>query len=171
MTVPAPTVRILICGSADRGDDGAAISAVAHLLPGLDPSVSRQLEVRRCLQLDPTDLIDVREGEACLVLDTVVGVAPGEIVELPLDALVGQSAIAPRSSHALPIQQVLGIAEAVRGSLPVGRFVGIGGKWFGFGPTRSRAVRDAMPAYEAAVGAAISSLLGGAPVGQAVAAP
>lgn len=32
MSAPAPTIRILVCGSADRGDDGAAMCAVAHVL-------------------------------------------------------------------------------------------------------------------------------------------
>jgi Ni,Fe-hydrogenase maturation factor len=91
-------------------------------------------------------------------VDTVVGVEPGEVVELAFEALVQSGQVAPRSSHALPIQQVLGIAEAVRGSLPPGRFVGIGGKWFGFGPTRSRAVRDGLPAFEQAIRATITRL-------------
>jgi hydrogenase maturation protease len=163
MNAPIPTLRVLVCGSADRGDDGAAVSAIAHVLPRLEPEVSRRLEIRRCQQLDATDLVDIPAEEACLVLDTVVGVAAGEVVELPLEALVAPNAVAPRSSHALPIQQVLGIAEAIRGSLPRGRFVGIGGKWFGFGTTRSRALRDGMPAFERALGAAISGLVEPAP--------
>ena len=158
MTTPAPTLRVLVCGSADRGDDGAALTAIAHVLPSLGPEICRRLEIRRCPQLDPTDLIDVAPEERCLVLDTVVGVQAGAIVDLPLEALVRASDVAPRSSHALPIQQVLGIAEAVRGSLPGGRFLGIGGKWFGFGPTRSRALREGMPAFELAGRAAITGL-------------
>lgn len=162
MTVPSPTLRVLVCGSADRGDDGAALSAMAHVLPRLEPAISQRIEVRRCQQLDPTDLIDVRPEEACLVLDTVVGVEPGTVVDVPLDSLVSSGDVAPRSSHALPIQQVLGIAEAVRGGLPSGRFLGIGGKWFGFGGTRSRALRDGMPAFEAAVQRSIAILVGDA---------
>lgn len=160
MNAPVPTLRVLVCGSADRGDDGAALSAIAHVLPLLDHAICQRLEVRRCAQLDAADLIDVRPGEACLVLDTVIGVNAGSIVEMPLDALAHDSAISPRSSHALPIQQVAGIAEAVRGSLPPGLFVGIGGKWFGFGTTRSRALREGMPAFERAVRAAITTLAG-----------
>lgn len=159
MTAPRPTLRVLICGSADRGDDGAALSAIAHVLPDLEPAIRQRIEIRRCLQLDPADLIDVPEDEACLVLDTVVGVEPGRVIEVPLIELIDHGRIAPRSSHALPIQQVLGIAEAVRGSLPPGRFIGIGGKWFGYGTTRSRALRSGMPAYEAAVRAAIARLV------------
>lgn len=160
MTMPSPTLRVLVCGSADRGDDGAALSAIAHVLPALTPLTSQRLEIRRCQQLDPSDLIDIPVDEACLVLDTVVGIEAGTIIELPLAELARQQAMAPRSSHALPIQQVVGIAEAVRGGLPRGLFVGIGGKWFGFGPTRSRALRRGMPAYERAVRAAIATLAG-----------
>lgn len=159
MTAPAPAVRILVCGSADRGDDGAALRAVAHVLPALEPEVRQRLEVRRCRQLDPVDLIDVGMDEACIVLDTVVGIAPGAVIEMPLAELATSSSISPRSSHALPIDQVLGIALAVRGSLPRGTFVGIGGKWFGFGEVRSRALREGMPAFEQATAAAIRALV------------
>ena len=159
MTAPARTLRVLVCGSADRGDDGAALSAMAHVLPGLEHTISQRIEVRRCEQLDALDLIDVRPDEACLILDTVVGVEPGSIVDIELGVLADHGSVAPRSSHALPIQQVLGIADAVRGGLPRGRFVGIGGKWFGFGSTRSRALREGMPAFEAAVRLAIAHLI------------
>jgi hydrogenase maturation protease len=158
MTVPAPTVRLLVCGNADRGDDGAALSAVAHVLPRLEPEVRQRLEVRRCRQREASDLIDVAEDEACIVLDTVVGIEAGTVIELSLAELARDGSIAPRSSHALPIDQVLGIAEAVRGSLPRGTFVGIGGKWFGFGELRSRALRDGMTGFEEATAAAIRAL-------------
>ena len=158
MTLPAPSVRVLVCGSADRGDDGAALNAVAHVLPRLDSVLRQRVEVRRCAQLDAADLIDVADGEACLILDTVVGIEPGAVIELSLDELTRVGAVAPRSSHALPIDQVLGIAEAVRGGLPRGRLIGIGGKWFGYGALRSRALRDGMAAFERAVVAAIEDL-------------
>ena len=158
MNAPAPSIRLLVCGSADRGDDGAAVYAVAHLLPRLQPELRQRLEVRRCPQLDAVDLIDVAPGEACVVLDTVVGVEPGEVVDIPLDELVTREGIAPRSSHALPIEQVLGITLAVRGAVPEGTFVGIGGKWFGFGQLQSRALRQGMPAFERAAEDAILRL-------------
>ncbi|HET7182221.1 MAG TPA: hypothetical protein VFI15_08330 [Candidatus Limnocylindrales bacterium] len=158
MHAPTPTIRLLVCGSADRGDDGAAVHAVAHLLPRLDAELLQRLEVRRCPQLDAVDLIDVAPGEGCVVLDTVVGVEPGEVVEIPLDELVTRDGIAPRSSHALPIEQVLGITMAIRGTVPAGTFVGIGGKWFGFGQIQSRALRQGMPEFERAAEAAILGL-------------
>ena len=158
MTLAAPTIRVLVCGSADRGDDGAALCAVAHVLPRLEPELRQRVEVRRCPQLDAADLIDVADGEACLVLDTVVGVEPGSVVRIPLDELTQLEGAAPRSSHALPISEVLGIAEAIRGQLPRGSLVGIGGKWFGFGETRSRALRDGMQEFERITELAIQEL-------------
>ena len=151
MTRPTPRVRLLVCGSADRGDDGAALLAAAHVLPALSPEIRDRLEVRRCSQLDPSDLIAVREGESCLVVDTVFGVEPGAVVVIPLAELMTAGGVNPRSSHALPIDQVVGIAEAIRGGLPPGMFVGIGGKWFGFGEMQSRAVRSGMLAFERAI--------------------
>ncbi len=165
MTASPRSLRLLVCGNADRGDDGAALRAVAHFLPRMDPAVLERLEVRRCQQLDAIDLIDVPAAEAVVILDTVVGVPPGRIVTVPLDELAthcGQ--IAPRSSHALPIDQVLGLAASVRGSLPVGVFVGIGGKWFGFGELLSRAVREAIPDLEKAAEQEVVRLVWPSPV-------
>jgi hydrogenase maturation protease len=160
MTLPAPSVRLLICGAADRGDDGAALTAIARLLPTLDPATRERLEVRRCLQLDPLDLIDVAADQSCLVIDTVLGIEPGSVVAIPLEDLSSRaSAVTPRSSHALPIQQVLGIAEAIRGTLPAGTFVGIGGKWFGFGERHSRAVTAGMGELQSTIEAELARLL------------
>ena len=157
MTIAPPTVRLIVCGSADRGDDGAPLSAVARLLPVLEASIREHLEVRRCPQLDVSDIVDVPADEACVIVDAVVGVPPGQIVTLSLPDLARRDGgVTPRSSHALPIDQVLGIAEAVRGALPPGGFVGIGGLWFGFGPVQSRAVRSALPKLQAAIRAAIT---------------
>lgn len=157
MTMPAPTVRLIVCGAADRGDDSAPLSAVARLLPTLERTVREHLEVRRCPQLDVNDIVDVPAGVACVIVDAVVGVEPGAIVTLTLPELARRAdGVIPRSSHALPIDQVLGIAEAVRPGLPPGAFVGVGGLWFGFGPIQSRAVRASLPALRAAIEAAIS---------------
>jgi len=65
----------------------------------------------------------------------------------------------PRSSHELPVDQVLGIAETLRpGGLPDGTFVGIGGRRFGYGRPRSRSVRLNRAAFQAAIAAELSRL-------------
>jgi hypothetical protein len=92
-------------------------------------------------------------------------VPAGRVVTLALETLAKRHGkVAPRSSHALPIDQVLGIAAGVRGSLPEGVFVGIGGKWFGFGDLLSRAVRCAIPELEQAAEREIVRLVGPAGV-------
>jgi hydrogenase maturation protease len=152
-------VRILVCGSADRGDDGAALSAVARYLPTLGPELCARIEVRRCVQLDPADLLDVRPDELCMVLDTVTGVDPGSVVRLALDDLGSSRSVVPRSSHALPVGEALAVVRAVRGGPIAGTFLGLGGKWFGYGDRTSRAVRDGLPAYIEAIDAELRRLL------------
>jgi len=160
MTARAPDLRILVCGTADRGDDGAALAAIAHVLPELPEALRGRIEIRRCQQLDVTDLVDVGAGESVVVVDTVVGVEPGSVVTVRLDDLARHPAgVAPRSSHALSVEDALHLAEAVRGGLPVGTFVGIGGKWFGYGERFSRAVKSNLPAFGAAIRRSIEDLL------------
>lgn len=161
MSAPLPELRILVCGTGDRGDDGAALAAIAHVLPDLPEHLRSRVEVRRCPQLDVSDLTDVRDSERCLVVDTVVGVEPGSVVTMTLTELAGRSdGLAPRSSHALSMEDTLLIAEVVCGSMPKGAFVGIGGKWFGFGERFSRVVKGELPAFAAAIRSAIEELLG-----------
>jgi Ni,Fe-hydrogenase maturation factor len=61
------------------------------------------------------------------------------------------SGAALASSHSLPPDQVLALAEALRGSLPRGSFVGIGGAEFGFGEGLSAPVAAGLPAFVAAL--------------------
>ena len=49
--LPPPIVRLVVCGNADRGDDGVALAAAATLLPALPPELCPKLEVRRCPDL------------------------------------------------------------------------------------------------------------------------
>jgi hypothetical protein len=110
--------------------------------------------------LDVTDLLAIGPGESCVVVDTVVGVEAGRIVTMSLDDLARRPAgVAPRSSHALSVDEALLIAEAVRGTLPRGTFVGIGGKWFGYGERFSRAVKAGLPAFGDAIRRSIEELL------------
>ncbi|MBI3746313.1 MAG: hypothetical protein HY264_07280, partial [Chloroflexi bacterium] len=87
MTARAPELRILVCGTADRGDDGAPLVAITHLLPELPGELRGRLEIRRCPQLDAVDVMDVGEGMACVVIDTVIGVEPGAVVTMALAEL------------------------------------------------------------------------------------
>ena len=154
----ARPVRLLVCGSADRGDDGAALSAVAGLLSGLPPHLLTVLEVRRCEQLELEDLLDLPEGSACVITDAVVGIPVGDVVTIPLPELPERDAAAgptPRSSHVLPIGQLVAIAQIMRDAPLAGSFVGVGGRSFGFGRSLGRPVRAAQPAFRCAIESAL----------------
>lgn len=155
-----PSVRLLVCGNADRGDDGAALSAVATLLPSLPAAMLERLEVRRCGHLRVEDLTEVPEGQVAVVVDAAVGIAPGHVVTMPIrDIIADPDAPTPRSSHELPVDQVLGLAQVMRpGGLPAGTFIGIGGRRFGYGRPLSRSVRLNMTAFQAAIATELSRL-------------
>ena len=150
MHLAPPSVRLLVCGNADRGDDGAALSAVATLLPALPSPLLERMEVRRCGQLRVEDLLDVTQGEVALIVDAAVGVPPGHVITVPIaDIAPLLGTPAPRSSHELPIDQVLSLAATLRpGGLPAGSFIGIGGRRFGYGRPLSRSVRLAMADFQ-----------------------
>jgi hydrogenase maturation protease len=157
MTEPR-AVRLLVCGNAERGDDGAALAAVARLLPGLPPHLLAVLDVRRCEQLSIEDLVDVPDGAACIIVDTAIGIPVGTVVTIPLAELPTRDAAAgpvPRSSHVLPIGQLVGIAGHLRDRPVEGAFVGLGGRSFGFGRSLGRPVRAALPAFRNAIEVAL----------------
>ncbi|HEY3336789.1 MAG TPA: hydrogenase maturation protease [Candidatus Limnocylindrales bacterium] len=164
-----PSVRLLVCGNADRGDDGAALSAVATLLPSLPTALLERLEVRRCGHLRVEDLTDIPANEIAVVVDAAVGIPPGHVVALAISAIAADPAApTPRSSHELPIDQVLGLAGVLRpGGLPEGTFIGIGGRRFGYGRPLSRSVRLNMAAFQQAIAAELGRLTHVSPEGPA----
>ena len=161
-TLAAPSIRLLVCGNADRGDDGAALAAVARLLPTLPRDVLDRVEVRRCAQLGVEDLVDVPDGMAAVVVDAAVGIPPGKVVVLTLARVAGQGeGPAPHSSHALPPDVTIRLAADLRGAVPNGSFVGIGGRSFAFGRPLSAPVRLGMPRFRRVLGAELTRLAAG----------
>jgi hydrogenase maturation protease len=159
MIVNDVAVRVLVCGNIDRRDDGAAIWASSALLPSLAEEGRRHVDVRRCGQLDIDDILASGTDAALIIVDTAVGVVPGTIVTVTFDQLLtNPRGPAPSSSHALPIDQVLGIARQLADGGVDGLFIGVGGEDFGYGEGLSPAVRAALPAFTAAISAAIDSL-------------
>ena len=112
--LPSPTIRIVVCGNADGGDDGVGLSAAATLLPTLSAGMGATLEVRRRPELRVEDLVDLRSDERCLIIDAVSGVDPGEIVIVRLEDLTARPEFLPRSSHELPIEIVFALAGTIR---------------------------------------------------------
>lgn len=150
--MPAVAVEVLVCGSPDRGDDGAPLAAAAVLRQDLPDDV----RVRTVGQLDIDDLLAVSADARLVIVDAAVGIRPGQIVELPLNGLVGRDdRLRPRSSHALAFPEVIGLAEVMRGRPMRGLIVAVGGRAFGLGAAFSPRVARAIPALVAAVRDAI----------------
>lgn len=149
----AVAVEVLVCGSPDRGDDGAPIAAAALLRDRLPIDV----RLRIVGQLDVDDLLRVPTGACVVIIDAAKGIRPGRIIELPLDGLLTrQDRLRARSSHALAIPEVIGVADLIRGHPLRGRIVVIGGAEFGLGAPLSDHVAEAVPALAAAVLVAIN---------------
>jgi hydrogenase maturation protease len=152
---PLGTVRVLVCGNPDRGDDGAAMRATRALPRALRIGDARLIELRTIGMLDVQHLLD-SAGTPIVLVDTCAGIAPGRLVEIPFDDLVRlPDSPAPHSSHALPIDQVIGVARALSDTTVDGLFVGVGGMSFGFGRSLSSPVRSALPRFAAAIAAAV----------------
>jgi hydrogenase maturation protease len=113
-------------------------------------------------QLSVEALIDVPGGVAVIVADAAVGVVAGEVVTAELvDVAAHGPRGVPASSHALPPDQVLGLAVEMRGFPLRGVFVGIGGAEFGLGEQLSPAVERGLPALTAALETEIRRLARG----------
>jgi hydrogenase maturation protease len=148
-------VDILVCGSADRGDDGVGI-AVAETLGESLPDGAR-IRLVGMLQVD--DLLSVAPGGAAIIVDAATGIRGGHIVDLPLDGLIDRpDRLRPRSSHALGFREVIGVAEIIRGRPLPGRIIAVGGVRFALGSGLSPSVRRAVPRMVAAIRAAVAQL-------------
>lgn len=150
-------VPVLVCGTSLRGDDGAGLAAVREL----DGATGRLADVRPVGQLE-ADLLLEPGVEPCVVVDTVVGVAPGELVDLPLSELAGTGiGRLPHSSHSLGIGRAVSLAQTLLGRPLRGSFVGIGGVDFRPQASLSPAVAEAIPSLSAAVAGAVNRLASG----------
>lgn len=138
---------VLACGDASRGDDGAALAALERLPHRLPASI----QLRACGLLEPGELVAALLSGPCLLLDSVHGVEPGSVVELPLARLLSGDDPIPASSHALPMPIIIGLAEALGAPLGRGSFLGIGGASFGLGQPLSPAVEAGLDAYARAI--------------------
>jgi hydrogenase maturation protease len=158
MTKPVP---VFVCGDLTRGDDAAAFAA-AELLA---PQVRARADIIHAGQLDVLFLLDLPADRPCVVIDAVAGLSPGEVWVRPLAALVDRAhrleaagrAVEPRSSHELPLEQVLALAATMRDAPPAGTFVGIGGSCWDAGTPLTEAVVAGLPEFAAAIAAAIEA--------------
>jgi hydrogenase maturation protease len=136
-------VQVLVCGSTDRRDDGAPIAAAGVLRRRLPDDV----RIRIVGQLDIDHLLAIPAGAGVVIVDAAAGIHGGQIVEMPLNGLIGrQDRLRPRSSHALSFPEVIGLADVMRGRPLHGRIVAVGGTDFGLGVGLSARVAKAVPA-------------------------
>lgn len=146
-----PSVTVLVCGSADRGDDAAAVLAVELLRP----ATRRRAVIEYVGQLGVEALLERPPGSAVIVVDAAVGLAPGRVVRMSFaDLRSGARSPVPRSSHELPIPEVVGIAELIAGPL-AGGLVVIGGLDFSLGAKPSPGVRASLDHFAREIEAAI----------------
>ena len=66
----AVAVEVLVCGSSDRGDDGAPIAATGSLGTSLPSDVA----VRTVGQLDIDDLLSIPRDAGVVVVDAATGI-------------------------------------------------------------------------------------------------
>ena len=165
MITGQPHLAVLVCGDAQRRDDGVALRAVERLTG----PIRAMVDLRFVGQLDPQALLDA--GSPCVVVDAVVGVAPGTILCSPLAAVAEIGAAAPHSSHALPAAMVVGLAQAMGADVAGSRLVGVGIGDVRFGTALSAPVEAALPQFAATLAATIVDLAGAAPEAGRQAAP
>ena len=141
-------VEILVCGTPDRGDDGAPIAAATLI----GQHAVGDVRIRIVGHLDIDDLLAIPADAGVVIADTAVGLHAGRITTLQLSGLIGrEDGLHPRSSHALAFPEVVALAEFMRGRPLCGRVVVIGGCSFGLGEPFSRAVAAALPAFQVAI--------------------
>jgi hydrogenase maturation protease len=148
---------VLVCGERQRRDDAAALLA-ADMLPADSGLLA---DVIATGQLSVEALLDVPEGVAVIVADAAVGVAAGQVVTLSLSEIaagLGAAGAAPASSHSLAPDQVIALADEMRGTPLRGVFVGIGAVDFGFGDRLSPEVESGLPVFAATLAVEIRRL-------------
>jgi hydrogenase maturation protease len=120
----------------------------------MDPPANARIQ--RIGQLDVDHLLSVPRGGGVVIVDAATGIDPGTILELPLRGfLAPDAAIKARSSHALAIPEVIGLAEMIRGRPLIGRIVVIGARRFALGRPLTRRVTAALPALSRTIRAAV----------------
>jgi hydrogenase maturation protease len=159
----ARPVRLIVLGDRSRGDDALAYAAVHEALARLAEPVRERIDVRETGQLDPADLVEIPDGGAAVVVDAVAGVPPGQLVRLSLGEIepAAEGVPVPRSSHVLPVDQLVALAGVLRGGDPPGLLLGVGAECFGFGDPLSPSVARAIPALATAVRKELERLVAG----------
>jgi hydrogenase maturation protease len=148
-------VVVFACGDPLRGDDSVAPRACTSL----PPEVLARADVKLVGALEAEYLRDLPAGVRAVVVDAVVGVPPGELMELELHEMSGRAQrVVTTSTHQLPLDQVIAIAQLLRDEPVEGRFVGVGIEAVEIGAELTPAVDDAVAQLREAVARAVMEL-------------
>jgi hydrogenase maturation protease len=148
-------VVVFACGDPLRGDDSVAPMACTSL----PPETLARADVKLVGALEPEYLRDLPTGVRAVIVDAVVGPAAGEIVEIDLAEMSGRAEkVVTTSTHQLPLDQVVALAQLLRDEPVVGRFVGVGIEAVAIGDEPRSSVVDAIPALRDAVARAVAEL-------------
>lgn len=147
-------IVVFACGDPLRGDDAVAPLACRSL----PAEVLARAELRVVGALEAEVLIALPAGTWVVIVDAVVGPPPGQLVEMDLAELSGRSAaLVTTSSHQLPLDRVVGLAQLLRDEPLEGRFVGVGIESVVAGMELSESVARAIPALRDTVARAVST--------------
>jgi hydrogenase maturation protease len=148
-------VVVFACGDPLRGDDSVAPIACTSL----PPETLARADVKLIGALEPEYLRDLPAGVRAVIVDAVVGPPAGEIVEMDLAEMSGRAEkVVTTSTHQLPLDQVVALAQLLRDEPVLGRFVGVGIDAVAIGEEPRSSVVDAVPALRDAVARAVAEL-------------
>ena len=148
-------VVVFACGDPLRGDD-----SVAHVAcRALPPEALARADVNLTGALEAEHLRDLGAGTRAIVVDAVIGPAPGELVEMELMEMSRRAEpVVTTSTHQLPLDQVVAIGQLLRDEPVIGRFIGLAIESVGVGEEPSEQVAASVPTLTAAVARAVSEL-------------
>lgn len=150
------SVVVFACGDPVRADDSVAIRACTSL----PPEILALADVKLVGALQPEYLRDLPAAVRAVIVDAVVGPPPGELVEMQLVEMSGRAEpVVTTSSHQLPLDQVVALAQLLRDEPVIGRFVGVGIESVAIGDPPSAAVEAAVPVLRDAVARAVRELV------------
>ena len=148
-------VVVFACGDPVRGDDSVAFLA-CNSLP---PETLARADVKLIGAMEAEYVRDIPIGVRAVIVDAVVGVSPGELVEMELHEMSGRAEkVVTTSTHQLPLDQVVAIGQLLRDEPVEGRFVGLGVESVEIGAEPTPAVVAAVSVLRDAVASAINEL-------------
>ena len=146
---------VFACGDPLRGDDSVAPRACTSL----PPETLARADVKLIGALEAEYLRDLPPGVRAVIVDAVVGPPAGELVEMDLADMSGRAQkVVTTSTHQLPLDRVVALAQLLRDEPVVGRFVGVGIESVAIGEEPTASVEASIPLLRDAVARAVAEL-------------